>query len=69
MKEIRDNRKRRGGVDVLVCMFITFAVFHLEMSALNLGAVWNAVYSIGRLLMVGGAVKSNGGESEWTGFH
>ena len=35
--------EQRTGVDVLPPMFATFAVSHLEMSALNAEADWNAV--------------------------
>ena len=31
----KGQQNKRGGVDVLCCMFVTAAVFHLEMSALN----------------------------------
>ena len=32
----KGQQNKRGGVDVLLSMFVTFAVFHLEMSALIL---------------------------------
>ena len=38
VKEARDNRKQKGGVDVLPDMSVTAAVFHLEMSALKADA-------------------------------
>jgi hypothetical protein len=31
----KGQQKQEGGVDVLLCMFVTAAVFHLEMSTLN----------------------------------
>ena len=31
----KGQQNKRGGVDVLDCMDVTFAVFHLEMSLLN----------------------------------
>ena len=31
----KGQHKRKGGVDVLDSMFVTAAVFHFEMSALN----------------------------------
>jgi len=31
----KGQQKKEGGVDVLLSMVHTFAVFHLEMSALN----------------------------------
>ena len=44
---IRRKKQRteaqRSGVDVLDCMFVTFAVFHLERSELNTYAYLNAV--------------------------
>ena len=39
----KGQQNERGGVDELFCMFVTAAVFHLEMSALNLEAALNAV--------------------------
>jgi hypothetical protein len=42
VKEARDNRKTVG-VHVLSAMFVTAAVFHFEMSALNAIALVNAV--------------------------
>ena len=39
----KGQQNKRGGVDVLECMFVTAAVFHLEMSALNALALENAV--------------------------
>ena len=38
----KGQQNKRGGVDVLYRMFATAAVFHLEMSALNLEAPLNA---------------------------
>jgi hypothetical protein len=35
--------EKRGGVDILFCMFVTFAVSHLERSELNADASQNAV--------------------------
>ena len=40
-KERKNQRTKE--VDVLCCMFVTAAVFHLERSALNLDARLNAV--------------------------
>jgi hypothetical protein len=37
------QQKQEGAVDVLYCMFVTAAVSHLERSALNTAACWNAV--------------------------
>ena len=39
----KGQQNKRGGVDVLHSMFVTFAVFHLEMSALNAVELLNAV--------------------------
>ena len=43
MKEAKGQQNKRGGVDVLCAMVVTFAVFHLEMSALNAEVPQNAV--------------------------
>jgi hypothetical protein len=70
----KGQQKQEGGVDVLLCMFVTAAVFHLEMSTLNAEAEKNAV---GGCRCRGGynpkinksrkrKKKSNG--SEWTEF-
>ena len=40
----KEQQNKRGRVDVLPSMFVTFAVFHLEMSALNALALRNAVH-------------------------
>ena len=37
------QQKKEGGVDVLLCMFVTAPVSHFEMSALNAVALKNAV--------------------------
>jgi hypothetical protein len=42
VKEARDNRNKKV-MDVLSSIFVTAAVFHLEMSALNAEAALNAV--------------------------
>ena len=34
----QSDRRTRSGVNVLCCMFVTFAVFHLDKSELNLSA-------------------------------
>ena len=39
----KEQQNKRGGVDVLANMVVTAAVSHLEMSALNAEADWNAV--------------------------
>ena len=39
----KGQQNKRGGVDVLCCMVVTAAVFHLERSALNADAPENAV--------------------------
>jgi hypothetical protein len=39
----KERKNQRTGVDVLFCMFFTAAVSHLERSALNTDAYWNAV--------------------------
>ena len=43
MKDTRNRKNERTGVDVLVSMFVTAAVTHLERSALNTDAELNAV--------------------------
>ena len=68
----KGQQNKRGGVDVLSCMVVTAAVFHLEMSALNAEADWNAVGGCRCRVMVGPIQKketsgkrknkSNGGE-------
>ena len=40
----KGQQNKRGGVNVLDSMVVTAAVFHLEMSALNAAAYWNAVH-------------------------
>jgi len=39
----KGQQKKEGGLDVRYCTFVTFAVFHLEMSALNAEAPPNTV--------------------------
>ena len=39
----KGQQNKRGGVDVLYFIFVTAAVFHLEMSALNADASLNTV--------------------------
>ena len=46
MKEAKGQQKQEDGVDVLDCMVVTAAVFHLERSALNTEAPANAVYNV-----------------------
>jgi len=42
-KNHNGQQKKEGEVDVLDCMVVTFAVFHFEISALNLEALQIAV--------------------------
>ena len=44
----KERKNQKTGVDVLCCMFVTAAVFHLERSALNADADWNAVEVLSR---------------------
>ena len=43
IKKTKGTTKKGGGVDILFCMFVTFAESHLERSELNADASQNAV--------------------------